>query len=244
MKKLNLMLHCGANSVDRDAVENCRTPLGTHTHTPIPHRELLDRVTNLVQSRGMKVIEEAHGMTHDGNRYFGMMQVAMGQHADDYGLVLGVRNSHDKSFPAAIALGAGVFVCDNLSFSGEIKLARKHTRYILRDLSQVVSRAVGMLGDHRQKQDERIAAYKEHDLKDINAHDLLIAALDCQAIPSTKIPHVLKEWRKPSHEAFEPRTAWSMFNAFTEVLKGDVRKALPRTQALHGLMDSICKLSA
>ena len=30
---------------------------------------------------------------------------------------------------------------------------------------------------------------------------------------------MLKEWREPSHEAFEPRTVWSLFNAFTEVLK-------------------------
>jgi hypothetical protein len=27
-----------------------------------------------------------------------------------------------------------VFVCDNLAFSGEIKIARKHTRFIVRDL--------------------------------------------------------------------------------------------------------------
>lgn len=243
MKKLNLMLHCGTAAVEREAVLTCPTPTGTSTHTPIPHRELLDRVTTMVESHGMSIIEEAHGLTHNGNRYFGMLQVATEKNADDYGLVLGVRNSHDKSFPAAIALGAGVFVCDNLSFSGEIKLARKHTLYILRDLSAVVSRAVGMLGDHREKQDARIAAYKEHDLKNMEAHDILIAALDCQALTATKIPAVLKEWREPSHEVFEPRTAWSLFNAFTEVMKGDVRKALPRTQALHGLMDTVCHLS-
>jgi hypothetical protein len=30
---------------------------------------------------------------------------------------------------------------------------------------------------------------------------------------------VLSEWREPSHEAFKPRTRWSLFNAFTEVLR-------------------------
>jgi hypothetical protein len=30
---------------------------------------------------------------------------------------------------------------------------------------------------------------------------------------------VLDEWREPSHEAFLPRTAWSLHNAFTEVAK-------------------------
>ena len=56
--------------------------------------------------------------------------------SEDYCWVLGLRNSHDKTFPAGIVAGASVFVCDNLSFSGEIKFARKHTRFIVRDLPQ------------------------------------------------------------------------------------------------------------
>jgi hypothetical protein len=242
MKKLNLMLHCGANSVSRDTIEMCPTPDSSDTWVPIPHKELLSRVENVVRERGLSIIGEAHGLTHDNARYFGMLQVANGQNEDDYSLVLGVRNSHDKSFPAALALGAGVFVCDNLSFSGEVKLARRHTRFIMRDLPSVISRAVGMLGDHRKQQDLRIAAYKETKLTEMKVHDTIINALDCRAIPATKVPHVLKEWREPAHEEFRPRTAWSLFNAFTEVLKGDARKTLPRTQALHGLMDSVCKV--
>ncbi|MGV3661435.1 MAG: hypothetical protein ACO1TE_14700 [Prosthecobacter sp.] len=43
--------------------------------------------------------------------------------------------NHDKTFPAGI-----VFGCDNLSFSGEIKFARNHSRFIVRDLPQLVGR--------------------------------------------------------------------------------------------------------
>jgi len=243
MKKLNLMLHCGANGVERDVIDMCPVPEATDTWTPIPHHELLGRVEQAVTRGGMSIVEQAHGLTHDGDRYFGMMQVENGNSADDYGIVLGVRNSHDKSFPAALCLGAGVFVCDNLSFSGEVKLARKHTRYIRRDLPQVISRAVGMLTDHRHKQDLRIKSYKEHELNDVAAHDVVINALDCRAVPSTKIPYVLQQWRSPAHEDFQPRTVWSLFNAFTGVLKGNATKSLHRTQALHGLMDSVCGLT-
>ncbi len=243
MKELNLMLHCGADAVERSVIDMTPTPDATDSWTPIPHRLLLDRVQRQITRGGLQVVQEAHGLTHDGNRYFGMLQVANGQNANDYGLVLGIRNSHDKSFPAAISLGAGVFVCDNLSFSGEIKLARRHTRFILRDLPQVISRAVGMLGTHREKQDLRIAAYKEHELDDINAHDVVINALDCGAVVSSKIQQVLKEYREPQHEEFRPRTAWSLFNAFTEVAKGNATQALKRTQSLHGLMDSVCQIA-
>ena len=55
------------------------------------------------------------------------------------------------------------------------------------------------------------------------------------------LPKVLKEWREPQHECFEARTGWSLFNAFTETLKGSNPFRLPkRTAALHGLMDARC----
>ena len=60
---------------------------------------------------------------------FGLLEVANCQQTEDYAYVLGLRNSHDKRFPAGLAVGASVFVCDNLSFSGEIKIGRKHTRH-------------------------------------------------------------------------------------------------------------------
>ena len=86
--------------------------------------------------------------------------------SDDYALVLGLRNSHDKRFPAGIVAGASVFVCDNFSFSGEVKFARKHTRYINRDLPQIVERAIGKLVDLWHDQDTRISAYKEAEVDD------------------------------------------------------------------------------
>jgi hypothetical protein len=171
-----------------------------------------------------------------------MIQVANGHNPDDYGIVIGIRNSHDKSFPAALAIGAGVFVCDNLSFSGEVRLARKHTTNIERDIPALVQRSIAKLIDFRHDQDRRIACYKTHDLRDPQVNDVLVNALDCGIIGPIQLPHVLAEWRKPKHEEFAPRNAWSLFNAFTEVVKGNATLALPRTQRLHGLMDSVCGL--
>jgi len=60
--------------------------------------------------------------------------VANNESAADFALVVGLRNSHDKSFPAGLVIGASVLVCDNLSFSGEVRLARKHTYPIIATL--------------------------------------------------------------------------------------------------------------
>jgi len=185
-------------------------------------------------------------LTKDGNRYFGLLQVVNGHNADDFGMVIGVRNSHDKSFPAGLVVGASVFVCDNLSFSGEIKLARKHTSMINRDLPQLIGRAMGQLGTHRRTQDRRFAAYKTTELSDGEAHDLMIRAIDARVCPVTTIPNVIAEWRRPRHPEFsaDGKTAWRLFNAFSEALKGNLDYLPKRTQALHGLMDLACRIDA
>lgn len=74
--------------------------------------------------------------------------------------------------------------------------------------------------------------------------ELVIKATDCGAITPSQIPDVLKEWRTPTHEDFQPRNAWSLFNAATEVMKGiNPNTVVHRTQALHGLFDGLVGLS-
>ena len=48
---------------------------------------------------------------------------------------------------------------------------------------------------------------------------------------------------EPSHPEFSERSAWSLFNAFTEVLKGNLPELPKRTEVLHGLFDQQVKLS-
>jgi len=38
--------------------------------------------------------------------------------------------------------------------------------------------------------------------------------------PASRLPKVIEAWEEPKHEELRPRTAWSLFNAFTEVQKG------------------------
>ena len=157
---LNLMLHCGSQAVDRSEVISSPTPEATKTWKPIRHSRLLDLVEDTLDRNGLKVVNQAHALGRDGDRYFGLLEVQNGQQHHDYGLVVGLRNSHDQTFPAGLVVGSGVFICDNLAFSGEIVLSRRHTVYIERDLPQLVNRAVGQLGDLRIQQDQRIEAYK------------------------------------------------------------------------------------
>jgi uncharacterized protein DUF932 len=233
-----LILHCGASAVPRAALAEVPTPERTATWQPIPHTALIDQVELALRNNNLKVTGEAHSLTHTGNRYFGLYQIQNGAQHDDYSWILGLRNSHDKSFPAGMVAGASVFVCDNLSFSGEVRVFRKHTVFIYRDMPAVVQRGIGQLMEHWHSQDQRIDAYKNTQLNDRDAHDLVIRGLDVGACCATQIPHILADWRKPRHEEFAPRNVWSMMNCFTEILKGSLGVLPNRTLAMHGLFDN------
>ncbi len=240
----NLILHSGARLVSRDGLFAVPTPPRTRSWVPVPHHRLLDGVQTALERSALTLVSERHGLTGDGSRYFGLLEVSNGHNSDDFGVLVGLRNSHDKKFPAGLAVGARVFICDNLSFNSEIVLARKHTAHVERDLPQLIERAVGQLGDHRRTQESRFAAYKRQELADTQAHDLVIQALDARVVPVTQVPAVLREWREPRHAEFrQGKTAWRLFNAFTENLKGNLEALPRRTQALHGLMDAACGLA-
>ena len=64
---------------------------------------------------------------------------------------------------------------------------------------------------------------------------LMIEAVKGYVVPASRLPKVIEAWDEPRHEEFTPRTAWSLFNAFTEVQKG----APPRAQ-----MDGNLRLSS
>ncbi|MFK7911106.1 MAG: DUF932 domain-containing protein [Akkermansiaceae bacterium] len=234
-----LLLHCGAQVVDRADLFEVITPNGSKTHFPIPHRDLLTEVENQLRETGFIIRGGVHALSHEAQRYFGVIQVSLPtRNEQDFNWVVGLRNSHDKSLTSGVVAGTQVLVCDNLCFNGEVKLSRKHTRHIMRDLRTLTARAVGQLGDKFRDLDRRVASYKQHYLPDRSAHDLVIRAVDCGAVTTSQVPSVLQEWRKPQHQEFLPRNGWSLFNAFTEVYKSvNPQTAVKRGQALHGLFD-------
>jgi Domain of unknown function (DUF932) len=263
MQKQNqLILHCGASEATREQIAEVVTPAATASFQPVRHIEFLHQVESSLGGSNYRVVNETHALCRNGNRYFGLLQISNQEQAieqsewhgagsavtriahSDYGFVVGLRNSHDHAYSASLAIGAQVFVCDNLSFSGEVKLARKHTTFIARDLPGLAARAVGLLGSKWNSQEDRFNAYKAHELGDKDAHDILIRALDARAITGQQIPHVLKEWRTPRHPEFASagKTAWRLFNSVTEIAKekGGIWNLPARTGALHGLLDQAC----
>lgn len=237
-----LVLHSGAHQIERGQLLAIETPDATSSFVPIPHHNLLAQVEHALSMTGLKVTGERHGVNKDGMEYFGILDVERTgtevELSKGYIRTLGLRNAHNKRFPAIVGAGSRVFVCDNLAFSAEIQIARRHTTHIFRDLPALVARAIGLLASKWIDQDKRFDAYKQTEISDAEAHDVIVRALDFRVVGGTQIPHVLNEYRNPRHEEFKDgKTLWRLFNAFTETLKGNYFAMPKRTQALHGLFD-------
>jgi len=138
---------------------------------------------------------------------------------DGIALVVGVRNSTDKSMPIGFAAGERVFVCDNLAFSSEVVIARKHTRFGEHRFNEALSKAVLGLKQYESVAAERINRLRHYDLSEDAANSYLLQAAEHGVVGWRLLPKVIEEYRRPRHEEFQPRTAWSLFNSFTEVLK-------------------------
>ena len=114
----NLMLHQGSSSVDREELGNVLTPPATHSWQPIAHEHLLHTTEQQLSRFNLHITGESHGLSRNGSRYFVLLEIGEPDSDRDYQTVIGVRNSHDKTFPAGICVGTCVMVCDNLCFIG------------------------------------------------------------------------------------------------------------------------------
>ena len=237
MSNPNLMLHCGAAAVDRADLSEVVLPPVTRTYMPIGHDVFLNMVEAQMAEVGFTFGNQAHGLTKDGDRYFGLVELQNCADSESHALVMGIRNSLDKKFPASVAFGSQVFVCDNLAFTGSEVVARKHTTNIMRDLPDLIKTAVGRTATYRDNQNARFEVYQEHMLSDLRAHDLIIKMLQCGAINTSRVAKVVEQWHNPDHD-FGGKTIWRLFNAVTEALKGAPLADMPRrTIEMQRVMD-------
>ncbi len=97
---------------------------------------------------------------------------------------------------------------------------------MFRDLPDLIYRMLSQVAAMRERSDGEIAAMKLRELRPAHAHHLMVEAIRANVLPASRLPKVLEAWEEPRHREFSPRTAWSLFNAFTEVQK----TAAPRAQ--------------
>jgi len=209
------------------------------SYQPIEHAGLVTSTRQHLAQAGFSIVGESHNLAKEGKRYFGLFEVTHPSRENaERGTIIGLRNAHDKSFPAGLCAGDAPFVCDNLIFTNDVKLARKHTSRINEELDQVIARTLGQLFTFWGGQDQRIDSYKNHDLTNAQVNDLVIRAYQAGAIGKTKVIDVVNQWESSDHVEFWDKNMNSLYNAFTEIYKGNLVALPKRSEALHSVLDA------
>ena len=218
-KKLNLILHCGAQLVEKDSEELCREPIPMgDRHHPIPHIELIEYIQVAAKERGLNIVQEAYGATELGAKAFGIMELET--EAQDYSKMLGFRASYNQTLGALISTGMQVTVCDNLMMTGEKSVKARLTKNIRDRLVVGINRTMDSLYKQSQNLPEKIERYKATKITEGEAFETIGRLVYDGVIPQTQFKKVVNEYKVPLHPEFgESENVWRLHNAVTEQFK-------------------------
>ena len=153
---------------------------------------------------------------------------------------MGIRNSNNKRFPISTVFGNRVFVCDNLAFSGEIQVSKRHTKNGHTRWKEGILDAIHGLSIFREQEAQRIAALKEKELTTQQSDSIILSAYKANLVGSRLLPKLINEYENPRHEVYKPRNSWSLLNAYNEVCKDRFKRYPHRTASAMIEFQSLC----
>jgi len=231
---MSLLLHCGAKPATMDDLAAIPLPKETKSYKPVSHAELASMLASMAANLlpEFSLGKSQFGLARDGSQLFGVHTFKSGDSA--LGLSIGFRNSYDRSLSVGIAVGASVFVCDNLMLTGDLTVLRKHTSNVHADIDGLALSAIYKSRRAFSQIKTDAENMKQIPMSDDEAYRMLGLIYGRGIINPRQIPVVKNEWLKPGHDAFEERNLWSFYNAVTEALKSSPpRSIMERHLAIH-----------
>lgn len=214
-----MMLHCGAKPVTRQQLTLVEPPPPTETWVPVKHSVVLDLVSSMLGGAGFSVVREQLGLTRDARRFFGTLDLRS-ELAAGITLAVGVRNSTDQSLPLGFCAGSRTFVCDNLAFSSELIVKRKHTKHGELRFREAISLAVGNLAQFQAAEMRRIESMQERILAPYEAEHLLLTAFERGILSARTLPKALAVYRDPGFDWGPRDRMWHLFNVINLPMQG------------------------
>ena len=215
-------------------------PEKTDTYQPLSNLKQINMVKASFESRGFELSGERYGLSCKGKR---MVSLLSWSHPDmvnqDMALFSATLNSYDKSTAAATALGAKVFVCENLCISGDIKVVRRHTLNVVDDFEYLVEDAAEQALPMYVDLSKDLDLFKRVEIDQQIGFHLMGEAHGLWGekgafLSPTQINSAVRAWKTPLHESFEDRNLWSWYQACNEALKkSPAHEILRRHAALH-----------
>lgn len=232
-----LIAHTGARKMPYEELALVPTPMGTDTHKPVPHHEVVNALVETLGFRHIGVHKQEYAVSNDGMKMFGLMELETTFHGCRF--AIGIRNSHDKSMRLAMTVGYRVFVCDNMAFNGDFEpVLAKHSKHF--NIANALSVGVDMMQRNFEPMVQAVDRWRGSQISDVSAKMLIYQAfiesdLD---VPKHLARPVHDLYFNPQIEEFQPRTVWSLSNAFTTAFKAlDPIPQFKATAKLAGFLE-------
>ena len=245
----NLMLHCGAQHIERPALYALPDPkpLGNRHH-PIRHDEFVETVESSLKANGFNVTDMALGLNHESGCLFGVASVEVPNLTPitGTGFTIGFRGSDTQRLARELCAGSSVFVCDNLAFSATHVLRTKHTTGVMDRLPALLQGLIEKLSIRFENQNKQLESYRSAEVS-ATAIDAAVVELGRrQVVNWSELGKLVAEYDAPSYEEHnEGGNVWRLFNAATQTLKprNPQHPRLPhlasKTVALHDVCDRL-----
>jgi hypothetical protein len=214
-----LMVHAGGWTATKEDLACVPVPPESDSYFPVSYARFIEEMELHIPRFGLRIEREEFALARAGQQMFGVLTCQNGHGQPDYTLAIGLRNSYDRSLAVGLVIGTRVFCCDNLAFSGEVQAARRHTAHVFRDLPDLIYRMLSQVASLRSRIDAEVAGMKARNLTNPEAHHLMVEGVRRHVLPASQLPRLIAAWDRPKYPEFEVRTAWSLYNAFTEVTK-------------------------
>jgi len=155
-----LVTHCGAREVSREELDRIEAPPPTQTWFPVRHSTVVESVTDRLLSGGFQIQKATYALSRQGGaRMFATLDLTTALSVG-VTLAVGIRNRLRSLFPLGFCAGSRCFVCDNLSFTADLLVARKHTRFGQDRFREAIAQAVVSLAQFQQVEGDRIRRFK------------------------------------------------------------------------------------
>jgi hypothetical protein len=192
-----------------------------------------------------KIVQEKHLVSNKGNHYFGLFEIQDKNNPSnkDTAQIVGLRNSHDKKFPAGVMAGDAPFICSNLCFDNEIVINRRHTKNFFNVIDGLLQQAVIRLMDKKEITQLRNDRYKQVHVDQATVDHLVLDAYRNGACSRSQVLPIIEQFIDPEHDVFIEPTVYSLKNAFTNVWRGNVFSTPRFSQGLHKTLDKFTDFS-
>lgn len=198
-------------------------PARTDTYTPIPHSDFLSSLQTKLDTAGYNITSRRIYINGLATKLVGFIDIEdrNNPYRDDFGfrMMMGFKNSYDKSMVAGLAIGATVFICSNGVVSGDlITFRRKHTGTVQEELNEKIDLGISLMGTSFQRLISDAEIMRNYEISPKQKAEILgVMYFEEEIVSPTQLSVIKREIKHSEH--FREPNLWSLYNNVTEALK-------------------------